>query len=117
MTCKIALAAITASIEHWEDNLKHAKDGYVHEMNLGAEACALCKEYYLGGGTATFDERCVACPLSLAGYCCMNEDSVYDAVQNAIDEDEEDYDTIVAACTAMLAALEHCLNIELEKKS
>ena len=61
---------IERSIEHWEENLAHAKAGELDQITIDSESCALCETSLHSDGRTM---NCGVCPLHLAGYGCLDD--------------------------------------------
>ena len=59
---------IERSIQHWEENLAHAKAGELDQITTGSHDCALCETSLHRDGRTM---NCKVCPLHLAGYGCI----------------------------------------------
>ena len=61
---------IERSIQHWEENLAHAKAGELDQITTGSHDCALCETSLHSNGS---NMNCSVCPLHLAGYGCIDD--------------------------------------------
>ena len=61
---------IERSIQHWEENLAHAKAGELDQITTGSHDCALCATSLHTNGS---NMNCRVCPLHLAGYGCIDD--------------------------------------------
>jgi hypothetical protein len=56
---KVVLKALKGSIQHWEQNVRTAREGRYIDIRTGWEDCPLC---------CLFINRCNGCPVEEAGY-------------------------------------------------
>ena len=104
---------IERSIQHWEENLAHAKAGELDQITTGSHDCALCETSLHSNGVSM---NCSVCPLHLAGYGCIDDlkgDEDYVSpytmatklIGEAFEEDVDDLQPMVDAVSNMVEIL------------
>lgn len=72
--------ALEESIQHWEENLEHAKAGRFGDIDTTAEGCALCFKFYLYNGS------CKGCPVAARTGKTVCRGSPYHTADFALEE-------------------------------
>ena len=75
------LQALRKSIEHWEDNLRKAKEQQLPDIS--ADSCALCSLF--------FRKNCEGCPIQQHTGKTICKDTPYYDVVNAISNVDDDF--------------------------
>jgi hypothetical protein len=104
---------VQESLEHWKENLGHAKNAAFKNVFIGRGSCALCKEY--NRYEMTDDEiRCLECPIYMETREQFCVDTPYEAVSSVIEAGtverlEPDLEALVDACLDEVAFLKGLL--------